>query len=87
MVQRLALRVPKFVLEEFQVLTRRIQIRFVAQHGRRTRNRAEHHAIPRREHFVIQVRPHAFRARLEHFVFRRVQQLLLRSRDVRVDET
>ena len=81
---------PEFLLDERQVLLRGRAILFIAEDGISPGHRAQHQAVPRREDFVVQMRPDALAPRVEHFPFRRDEQFnigradpALRDRDAR----
>ena len=78
MVERSGLGVPQLGLEEGQVLLRGGAIRLLAQDRARPRHRAEHQAVPGRQHLVVALRAHALRARGGHLALGRGQQGLLR---------
>ena len=70
-VERLGLRIPQLGLEEGGVLLRRSQQRVITEHDARASHRPEHETIPRREHFIVEMRTHAFGAHVEHLFLRR----------------
>ena len=69
---------PQLRLNERQILLRCGAIGPITQHGVSAGERAEHHAVPGREHFIVKMRPDPFAARLNYPLLRRFQQGLLR---------